>query len=188
MVRRFRPKRGAILLLCLALLGFVITLFAFSIHVVQLLIERHRYQQAVESAALQASSDLSKIVINDPYFGFISLSDYPAIGKATIAIDGEPLPVHGINTIIATSRLDYIIAKQVDDQYLEELALVDIRHAKEAAVRLDNVLENSLTEKFNDKEHAPHDMDGNMVCPYVDALNAYEESLEHFFSSWTRRF
>jgi len=75
-----------------------------------------RYQQAIESAALRAATELSEIVINDPYFGFISLSDQKPIGQATFAADGEPLPVHGINTIIATTRLDYLIAKATNDQ------------------------------------------------------------------------
>src|SRR6516225_9906245 len=100
---------GAVILIvvCLIILLGGQTIWSFLLH--------ERYKQALEAAALKAASDLSEIVINDPYFGFISLSDRPPIGHATVAEDGEPVPVHGINTIIATSRLEYLIATEIGD-------------------------------------------------------------------------
>lgn len=147
----------------------------FGSRVLLLMTERDRYKQALESAAMKASVDLSGIVINDPNFGFISLSDQGAIGRATMAADGEPLPVHSINTIIATTRLDYIIAQEIGDDQLKELALQDIRHARAAAIHLDRVLERALSAQSDNEASVPRDMDGNAVHPYADALSTYEK-------------
>jgi hypothetical protein len=178
--REANRKSGSIILLSLALAVVFAVLFLFVFSLVLLLMERERYQQALESAALQAAADLSKIVINDPYFGFISLSDQNAIGRATVAQDGEPLPVHGINTIIATSRLDYIIACEAGDEKLQQLALQDAQHARESAARLNNVLEKALEQRLNDQSSAARDMDGAEVHPFADALSVYEKSLHDF--------
>jgi hypothetical protein len=175
-----RNKRGAIIYLYIAIAFAVIALFMFGSRVLLLLTERGKYQQALESAAMRASVDISEIVINDPYFGFISLSDQRAIGRTTMAGDGEPLPVHGINTIIATTRLDYIIAQETGDGQLEQLALEDMRHAREAAIQLDKVLERALSPNSNDAASVPRDMDGNEVHAYADALSMYEKSLQSF--------
>src|SRR5262249_51716341 len=149
-------------------------LFMFGNELVWLFLQQQRYQQALEASALKAASDLSEIVINDPYFGFVSLTDRPAIGRATQAPDGEPVPVRGINTIIATARLDYIIATELGNEKMQGFALEDALHARDTAVRLNNALEEAL--KVNPKE-VPHDMDGNVVRPYSDALNTYNTSL-----------
>jgi len=79
---------------------------------------------AIDVASLAAAKDLSKIVVEDPYFGFIALSDYAPSGKhnphrlfqsagattdghADAGVhaawhdgrDGFPMPVRSINTI-----------------------------------------------------------------------------------------
>src|SRR5579883_2289538 len=126
---------GAVVILVLSLVA------AFGGQTIWSYLQHERYRQALESAALKAASDLSEIVINDPYFGFVSLSDRPAAGNATIADDGEPMPVHGINSLIAASRLDYLIASELCDERLQSFALEDARHARDAASRLTEVLE-----------------------------------------------
>lgn len=175
-----RSARGALIFLFVALAVFTMALLMFVCQIGHLLIEKERYQQALESAALRAATELSEIVINDPYFGFISLSDQGAIGRGTIAQDGEALPVHGINTIIATSRLDYIVACEVGDGNLQQIALQDVQHAREAAACLNAVLEKALKPKAHGDPNVPRDMDGNEVHPYVDALLVYKKSLQSF--------
>jgi hypothetical protein len=161
---------GAVMLLVLSLVA------VFGGQTIWSYLQHERYRQALESAALKAASDLSEIVINDPYFGFVSLSDRPAAGNATIAEDGEPVPVHGINSLIAASRLDYLIASELGDERLQSFALEDARHAREAANKLTEVLSKSLSPDSKDAK----DMDGNVVRPYVDAINAYQDSLKCF--------
>jgi hypothetical protein len=183
--RNSRRKDGSILALGAVILLAVVMLFMFGNELAWLFLQQERYQQAVEASALKAASDLSEIVINDPNFGFISLTDRPAIGKATQAADGEPVPVRGINTIIATARLDYIIATELGNGQLQEFALQDARNARDAAVRLNKALEEAL--KVEPKQ-VPHDMDGNIVHPYADALNAYNASLMCFTNAPPKEF
>ncbi len=183
-----RNKQGSLIVLYIAIAFVVIALFMLGSRILLLMTEKERYRQALESAAMKASVDLSKIVINDPNFGFISLSDQRAIGRATMAADGEPLPVHGINTIIATTRLAYIIAQETGDEQLKELALVDLRHAREAAIRLDHVLERALSPKSNNEASVARDMDDNEIHPYADALGMYEKSLQSFTTANPEEF
>jgi hypothetical protein len=174
-MKRSRREQGSLLaivaVVLLVLLAIVLaggqTIWSFVLH--------KRYEQAIEAAALKGASDLSDIVINDPYFGFISLSDRPAIGHGTIAEDGQPLPVHGINTIIAASRLDYLVATELGDDRLVEFALDDVEHARTAALNLKKVLAKAVQGECKDAT----DMDGNIVRPYADALQAYSASLEY---------
>ncbi|MFX8700516.1 hypothetical protein ABTM56_20650, partial [Acinetobacter baumannii] len=67
-------------------------------------------KNAIEAAALAAAADLSRIVVNTPEYGFISLSDAAPIGKSTSASDQYYLPVRSINSIIGTCRLENQLA------------------------------------------------------------------------------
>jgi hypothetical protein len=72
---------------------------------------------------------LSRIVVNDSHFGFIALSNSPPIGKATVADDGEPCPISGINNLLATIRLDTLMAHELNDSNLCQLADADYEQA-----------------------------------------------------------
>ncbi len=88
-------------------------------------VDKVRTQTAVEAAGLVAANQLSKIIINDPHFWICLLSNYPPIGKATCAEDGEPLPVLGINTLVGTVRQNTIIARQLTNKTLAYLVDID---------------------------------------------------------------
>jgi hypothetical protein len=160
-------------------------LFAFAHQLAWLFLQQQRHQQALEAAALAAASDLSQVVVNDPYFGFISLTDRPAVGRATRAEDGEPLPVRGINTIIATARLDYLVASELGNAKMQEFAVEDAQHAREAIERLNKALDDALKEK---PKEIPLDMDGNRVRPYQDSFNVYQDSLAKFTKAPPKEF
>ncbi|PWT98179.1 MAG: hypothetical protein C5B53_07110 [Candidatus Melainabacteria bacterium] len=165
-----RSEHGAILALWMLLA--VALLFAcvfFSGQIAPLFMLHSRHQQAIEAASLKAASDLSRVVVNDPYWGYVSLSDYPATGAATMAGDGQPLPVHSINTILAATRLDYLIAQELGNATLEELSLEDLRNAKEAEKRLARVLERSIKENNSDAR----DINGASVNTTKDAWETY---------------
>ncbi len=155
-------------------------LLIINIRFIETTVMESRYQQAREAAALRAASDLSQIVVDDPNFGFVSLSDRPAVGLAAMSGDGEPLPVHGINTLIATARLDYIIAKETGNTLMEDLALQDAKNAQEAAESLTKVLARAIKPGKDDKTFAATDMDGNVVRPYEDAIDSYRTCLKCF--------
>lgn len=129
---------------------------------------------AVEEAALQAAADLSKIVINTPECGFISLSDFPPDGSATVAKDGFSLPVRSINTIIGTVRLDLIIADKLQQSLIEEFAEQDLRDGLAAKDKLVSTLKTSLLPGA-----AAKDKDGNSIMPYASAEEAYNKKKQN---------
>lgn len=172
--KKARSTKGSILLIYLFLVaGFISVLMAvFSFGRVFIL--SHRHTRAVEAGCLAAAGDLSRIVINDPHFGFIALTDYPPVGKATLAADSEPLPVVGINTILGTARLDLILAEEIGSDDLISAAQEEAREAKRAARILNNALESSLNPRNSDYFF---DLNGTRVEPYKHAMEVYKLNL-----------
>lgn len=135
-----------------------------------------RSQTAAEAASLAAAADLSKIVVNDPCHGFVALSDYGPYGRDTLAADGEPLPVLGINNIIATARLQTLLADQLNNDELRSLAQEDVQAARNAAKLLSDALNASLQPG---SRYQARDLDGNIVRPFEHALQIYSASLNN---------
>jgi hypothetical protein len=158
--------------LALALAGVISGLW----WVAHLSLATQRSYSAVEAASLAAAEDLSKIVVNDPYYGYVALSDYAPIGKYAVAADGEPLPVLGINTIVATARLQMLIADQAGNAELRILAQEDVEAARHAAELLSSALNASIDPQSG---YQAHDCDGNIVRPFDDALEAYLKSVDN---------
>ncbi len=125
----------------------------------------------IDAAALAAAGSISDIVVDTPEFGFVSLADSPADGAGTAAGDGFALPVRGINTIIATSRLDLIIADKLDQSLMEELAENDRKAALSAKDQLIVAIKTSL-----ERNGAAKDKTGVSVNPFADAQTAYEKA------------
>jgi hypothetical protein len=172
-----RNEKGNFIALASAITGFIlIALCLFAFNYSRALGSFQEHKTAVEAASLAAAQDLSRIVIDDPNYGFIALSDYPPIGKATLAGDGEPLPVLGINTILATARLDTIIANEIGDETLKTLARHDTQNARTAANRLCNVLLQAMQESLSEQSE-PKDLDGNPVRVYSHAKEVYLANL-----------
>src|SRR5579883_949851 len=171
---RHRSSRGSLLLLLICLVPLVALVFVFAVKCVAVVIAHERHVAAAQAAALTAAKDLSRIVIDDPYFGYISLADQPPIGNGTLAEDGEPLPVTGINTIIGTARLDYIIANAIGDDDLISEARMEAHQARRAAIRLSHALAKSLNQGNNQYT----DLDGKKISPYKDAFETYKQNLK----------
>jgi hypothetical protein len=156
---RKRQATGSVLILSLLctmviLLGGVL-LFS---HYQSLLLDHQKAQYATQAAAMAAARELSNIVYGDPRWGFVSLSDHPACGDATIAPDGEALPIDGINTIVATVRTEKLLAQNLGNATLAELADDDYQQYKELAKRLqavwnEAVLPNSRLEIKDMNDH-----------------------------------
>jgi len=139
-----------------------------------LLTERVRIQNAVEAACLLAANDVSRIIINDPTFGYVSLSNYPPVGKATYALDGEPLPVIGINTLVGTIRQNTIIARNLDNDTMLSLADADRVSLGSTIKELNKTLANALSEK-NKINFV--DIEGERVDPVKDVKALLKENL-----------
>lgn len=126
---------------------------------------------AIQSAALAAATDASRIIVEDPYFGLIGLSDYPPKGNGILAQDNYAVPVTGINTLLATVRLDMIIADKLNDNTLRALALRDYQ----AAMQSKTLLTDELTRVVEQNQPGA-DVNGDKVNPYTDALSSYQSN------------
>jgi len=170
-----RSASGGILVLAVIVLAFVVIPAWFFFSKCGLLVEtQSRYQSNMEAASLLAAERLSKIVVIDPHFGFISLSNQPPIGKATLAEDGEPCPVTSINNLFATVRLDTIIAHEMNNDDMCALADADYKQMK----RAEELLQSSLQSAVNPEDrHEWSDMNGNEISAYGDALALLETNL-----------
>ena len=79
--RMRRNKNGNIIVLSLLVIGVIVFTFAiFGLNMTRMIGSNQEQKTAIESAALAASIDLSKIVIEDDNLGFIGLSDAAPIG------------------------------------------------------------------------------------------------------------
>jgi len=130
------------LIVCFVVMPLLMVVGQFGLYSV----DRSRIQNTVEAAGLLAANDLSKIVINDPYFGYVSLSNYAPIGKGTCAPDGEPLPVAGINTLIGTLRQNTLLASALDNETINSLAETDRRYLAVTINDLNKTLKNAVGE------------------------------------------
>ena len=128
-----------------AVLCFVVVpVFMICSQVFFYFVERTRTQSVVEAASLVAANDISRIIVDDPNFGFVALSNYPPVGRATCAPDGEPLPVTGINTLVATVRQNTILARELENATMDNLAAGDHENLKGTIANLNATLQQSV--------------------------------------------
>ena len=168
----FRKRSGNTLVLVLAFFFVVIGLSFFCLRFSRMLATHQEQRTAVEAAALAATHDLSRIVIEDPNLGFISLSDSAPTGKATTAGDNYYVEVQSINSVLCTVRLDMIIADKLNDSLMNKLALNDYANAIKAKDSLVSAMHNCIDNKVS-----MNDLDGKPIDPYGDAVTAYQTNV-----------
>lgn len=171
---KFRSERGNMLILITAFVVIFLALAFFALGYVRLVGSSSEQKTAIESAAIAAAREISTIVIDNPDFGYVGLSDSAPIGSATSAGDFYYLPVHSINTLIGTARLDYLIATQpgLDVPEWRELATIDLNKAKAAADDLIDEIRDSITPTGTARNK-----NGATVRPYQAAEAAYQQNL-----------
>jgi hypothetical protein len=172
---KLRKQRGNMIVFIGAVtLGLVLAILFFALKYTRMLGSNQEQRTAIEGAALQVANDISRIVYEDPNFGIIALSDFAPIGANTLAADGQPTPVRGINTVLGTVRLDMIIADAVSNPQMQSLALADYKNA----VKANNNLQAALVDACSTSPQNTHlDWDGNPVNVYSDALVAYNQNI-----------
>ncbi|MDP3508588.1 MAG: hypothetical protein Q8T09_11400 [Candidatus Melainabacteria bacterium] len=152
--------------------------------------EQLSYQRAlspVEIAALAAAEGLSAIVIDDPYFGRIGLSDCSTGGTAgidrgdrtgrtgrTVRTGRTGRTVRSINTVLAIVRVELIVADLLSSNELREHAQFDYVQARRASLSLERELSSSLSSGSNG---VFLDASGRRVSPYVMAIDSYKKAL-----------
>ncbi|HEY9775822.1 MAG TPA: hypothetical protein V6C81_18820 [Planktothrix sp.] len=171
--RFFRSRRGSTLVLAISiLLGVVMVFILFALSLNRFVGSHHEQRTAIEAAALVAARDLSRIVVEDPYFGFVSLSDSPPIGTATECGDNYYVHSQGINTIFATIRLDMIIADLLNNKIMKACAQRDYQNALSAKDELVTALNQAIA-----KGGSGTDINGTIIHPVDDAITEYEKSV-----------
>jgi hypothetical protein len=172
---KVRRQRGNMIAFIAAVtLGLVLAILFFALKYTRMLGSNQEQRTAIEGSALQVANDISRIVYEDPNFGIIALSDFAPIGANTLAADGQPTPVRGINTVLATVRLDMIIADAVGSQQMKALAQADYQNA----VKANNNLQSAIQDACSLSPQQQHlDWDGNPVNVYQDALLAYNQNI-----------
>lgn len=172
-MRRCRTRNcgsGVVIVIAFAFLLFALA--AFILQYGRVLGTNQEQRTAVEAATLAAAGDLSRIVVEDPYFGFISISDAAPVGAGTKAGDNYFTPVRSINTILATIRLDLIIADNFNNGVMKSCCQRDYNLAQSARVRLTNALTAAIAP-----DGFGTDLNGKPVYPYKDAVAAYQSNL-----------
>ncbi len=167
-------RRGNVLILIVAIvLGIIVLLVLFALGYVRLLGTGSEQKTAIEAAAIAAARDISNIVIDTDTFGFVGLSDSAPNGAATTAGDNFCTPVHSINTLIGTARIDYLIASQpgLDMPVWRQLASQDLSDAKDAATQLIAAINAAIQPGGSGK-----DKNGQKLTPYVSAEAAYKQN------------
>lgn len=172
-LRSHRSARGNMLALVTAILCLVLTLVLFMFGYIRLIGADSEQRTAIESAALAAAKELSRIIIEDENFGFVSLSDYAPTGKGTKAGDNYYLPAHSINTLLGTIRLDMLIAERINDPIMMDFADKDYNHAMKAKDNLIQALERTLHDGSAGLDVTARDLNGDHVNPHQSALAAY---------------
>jgi hypothetical protein len=163
MKTRSQSQVGSMLVLVVCIICILLVpLLIVSTQMSLLVTKQSSVRNLIDAACLIAAKDMARVVINDPYFGYISLSNYPPVGKHTLAADGEPLPVIGINTLIGTVRQNLLIAQQLNNDDMAALAMNDRHHLDDTIAALNTALSDSL--KATDATPLL-DMDGNKIIP-----------------------
>jgi hypothetical protein len=180
-LKRQRDSRANTLALVGITALLLLALLFFGLNYVNVLRGDTSQKTAIESAALTAAKDISRIVVNTPQFGWVGLTEQPPIGAGTVAQDNWNEPVHGINELMATARLDMIIADQIPASYdphhlLKQLAADDYKKVKAAKDLLYSAINTSLTSAGCSGQSCPKDIYGNSVPTYNDTLTMYNSN------------
>lgn len=149
----------------------VLAVLFFALGFVRLTGTQFEQKTAIEAAALAAAREMSNLVITNNDFGYVGLSDSAPVGAGTQAGDSYYTQVHGLNTLVGTTLLDYIIGDELGVDELKDLALVDWGRVKVAG----NQLQAELQRCTNAGQTAV-DKDGNAVNPYKAAEDAYRSN------------
>lgn len=159
-----RTSQGNTLVLVIVGL-FALLLIAYVVlNYSQLFATHKEAQTAIDAASLAAAKDMSQIVIDEAdgcHFGVVGLVDNVPRKK-------DNRPVIGINTLMATVRLDAIIANKLGNSTMLVLTANDLQNVQADCLRLRKKIVQALKEKsFSDK-------DGNKINILDNANNTFD--------------
>jgi len=156
-------KKGNVTALVVVGIGVVVVLLAFFFLNFNQIFGTHKEAQtAIDGAALQVAKDMCKIVITGNYGQVGLVDDLPGTGTP------DNRPVWGINTLLATTRLDSVIANQLGNTTMEFSVALDIQRAQSDANTLATAIMNAtaLGQTVNDKNGNPINLVANANAAY----------------------
>ena len=171
-----RNNHGNMIVLIVAVTAaalFLILFFCFKM--TRILGGYAEQRTAIEAAALAAANDLSQIVVDvtSPNIGWVGLSDAAPTGSHTLAPDGYALPVQSINTLLATVRLDLVVADQLGDPIMQQRAAEDYANVTAARAILVQHLRAAAAGGSSEV-----DLNGNQLNVVQDAIKAYNSNAQ----------
>jgi len=168
-----RRSSGSVFLLALVLAAvlfgiFVVGIWLFKYNALQL-----KQNAFAEATALGCAQELSRIVVEDPHFGFVSLTEQNG-GTRTVSHSGESLPVRGINTILANIRQTRLLAMELGNAPLMDLTEHEFSQAQSTLNLLKKALAEAAQAKSGPRSLAS-DVNGQPVDLYKKARQVYSQ-------------
>ena len=134
-----------------------------------------RLRLPLEQAALAASREMTRIVVEDPKFGYVGLFDAIPLTPYRSGKKNSLKPVRSVNTLLAASRLELVLADRLGSAVLKKAAVENFKATIGAARHLETQMELSLK---NTKSDTFLDQYGEPVHPYKCGLEAFKNSLK----------
>jgi hypothetical protein len=123
-----RNQSGSTLIYGIAAFLGVALIFGFiALNYQQLFGYQKQAQNSVDAAAIAVTKEVQKVTILDPRIGRVGVIDQ--YGTAGL----EQRPILSINTVMATARLDALVAQQLNNTTMLAAATQDLANAKAAA-------------------------------------------------------
>lgn len=177
-----RKPLGSVSAIMLIATSMLIGLSVCAFQLEIFMLRKQKCQHACESAAVEAAQCLSQIMIEDANFGYLSLSDFPALSSFTKSPDNEPLPVASINSCISAARLEQLLAEELDKDDLRLAA----EHDRLEVLNSGKKLEAHLAAACREENQSFHDFTGKTVLPYKRARDLFCANMPELRSARTR--
>jgi hypothetical protein len=174
-------RRGNALILAVSMMGVLIGVLLVGLEFCKYRATELVHRSATEAAALECAKALSRIVIEDPNFGFVALTDQPP-GQRMRTSNGEYLPIRGINSLVANLRHSAILARELDAPFLTNLVDRDLAALKQTKKTLADAWKDALLPERKSRNLAK-DTDGKPVHLLTVASDAYARCLNHVSTS-----
>ncbi len=167
--KNLRITKGNTFLLVVAVVVVLVLLAAFGIMYSKWFVLHREAQTAIDASALQVARDMSRIVVSSSdgtNFGTVGLMDDAGVGN-----DPNKRAVRSINTIMATIRLDAIVADLLKNKTMAVLAAEDLVRARQDSLKLRLAISAAVDGA------GAKDKSGNLINLNNSASEAYDANV-----------